>query len=242
MQFFKNSCFYICMGKFILKLAERFLSSKNKPEEKYFMSAQNSTSKVYLNATETLSLTCTTEKKKTKLEHTVKNIVKKNIKTPQKLLEYVEKAGTPVYKIKYADKILNLIGEDEGFITPHKGFKALYLNLILDKKFALKTKAMFVLRNLPVNIYSMAHQFHKWYGYRMDLPGFDDETQLMFKQIWKYANKKETETLSLNEILSLKEAIQRDVEAIDFVINLSKENSGAKNSLQKIVEGKGAKL
>ena len=35
---------------------------------------------------------------------------------------------TKVYKLKNADKILSLISENEGFITPQKGLKALYLN------------------------------------------------------------------------------------------------------------------
>lgn len=244
------------MGKFILKFVRFILSLQEKrfahKKEKILMNAMNSvkscsglshsTSKIYVNSTETLKLTSQTEKNKSRLDLAVKEIVKKNIKTPHKLLEYIKKSGTPVYKIKNADTILNSIGEEEGFITPHKGFKAFYLNLILNGEISFKTKPMFVLRDLPLNIYSMAHQFHKWYGYKMGLPGFDEDTQLKFKKIWKYANKSEAERLSLNEILSLKEAIERDVEAIDFVINLSKSNDGAKNSLKKIVNGQGAKL
>ena len=111
-------------------------------------------------------------------------MIKANIQTPDKLLDYIEKNGTKVYRIKNADRILAAIGEQEGFITPLKGFRALYLNLTLNKTFSFQTDEMFVLRNLPVNIYIMAHQFYKWYGWEIKIPGYDDATQDKFKRIW----------------------------------------------------------
>ena len=93
---------------------------------------------------------------------------------------------------------------------------------------------MFVLRDGQVNIYTMAHQFHKWYGYRMGLPGFDDEAQEKFKKIFDYEIDANVQLLSYEEILSLKEAIHRDIEAIDFVIKLAKENEGTKKAFKNI--------
>ena len=43
--------------------------------------------------------------------------------------------------------------------------------------------------------------------------------------------------LSLGEIIALKEAIARDVEAIDFVVNLSKEYDASKKLLKKLKSG-----
>ena len=97
---------------------------------------------------------------------------------------------------------------------------------------------MFVLSTGQVNIYNMAHQFHKWYGYRMGLPGFDDEAQEKFKKIFDYELDSNVELLSYEEILSLKEAIHRDIEAIDFVINLAKESEGAKKAFKNIKDNK----
>ena len=95
---------------------------------------------------------------------------------------------------------------------------------------------MFVLGTGQINIYNMAHQFHKWYGYKTGLPGFDEAAQEKFKKIFDYEIDANVELLSYEEILSLKEAIHRDIEAIDFVIKLAKENDGAKKVFNNIKE------
>ena len=190
----------------------------------------------------TVSFDSKMRKKIKKMKDTVKAIVKKNINTPEKLLEYVEKSGTRVIKIPYADKILSYVGEQEGFITPKSGFEALYLNIVLNKKIAFKTPEMFVLRDLPVNIYVMSHQFHKWYSYKMELPGYDYATQENFKRIFEFSDPKKVQQLSYSEVMSLKEALRRDVDAIEFVLELSKEQEGSKKTLDKIKNGEKARL
>ena len=55
--------------------------------------------------------------------------------------------------LKSAKKILYPIGENEGFIPPAKGCKALYISLATDKKFRLKTDEMFILSNGEINKY-----------------------------------------------------------------------------------------
>ena len=190
----------------------------------------------------TVSFDSKMREKMKKMKDTVKTIVKKNINTPEKLLEYVEKSGTRVIKIPYADKILSYVGEQEGFITPKSGFEALYLNIVLNKKIAFKTPEMFVLRDLPVNIYVMSHQFHKWYSYKMELPGYDYATQENFKRIFEFSDPKKVQQLSYSEVMSLKEALRRDVDAIEFVLELSKEQEGSKKTLDKIKNGEKARL
>lgn len=175
-----------------------------------------------------LEFSTRSEEEKNKLNFFVKNIVKDYLKNPDGMLDYIEKHGTEVHRVSYADVFLKVIGEEEGFITPKKGLQALYLNLILLKKPSFKTQEMFILRNGTVNVYYMIHQFHKWSGFKMGLPGFDDEN--LFKEA---LNNKST-PMSIEDILSLKEAIARDREAIDFVIELSKEYSGSKKALNKI--------
>jgi len=196
--------------------------------------------KSFLNSAATLAIKDETEVEKKVDKDRIKNILKTFIddKDPkngvENLFNYIKGANTKVYKIKNANKILNFIGEDEGFILPKKGFKALYLNLILDKKFAFKTPELFVLRNFNVNIYALCYQFYNWYSYKIGLKGFDEESQNQFKNVFKIVNSKKIETLSYEEILNLKTAIKRDVEAIDFVINLAKSNDMAKKNLEKI--------
>ena len=160
------------MNNFISKIFEIFLFINQKIlEKKYRVKLDSKTScqigttkKIFLDDTE-LEITSKTIEKRDKLNEKVKNIVKANLKTPEKLLDYIEKNGTRVYKLKNADVILNFIKEEEGFITELKGFKALYLNfvisLICNKKITISfnTKPMFVLRDLEVDPYYMSHQF-----------------------------------------------------------------------------------
>ena len=175
-----------------------------------------------------------------------KNIVKKYLKNPEGMLDYIEQHGTPVYRIDNADVLLDFIKEEEGLILPKKGFKALYLNVLLavfgKKKLTLKMSAgdMFILRNMPVNVYSMLHQFHKWMSFKMNLPGCEDETQSLMRDMMY--NRTGSGELSIDEIMALKDAIARDREAIDFVINLAKETEGAKNAMKKLKDDGSANI
>lgn len=232
--------------RLIIKAQDKFLPSYTKiPTNMVF---SNSTTKTSMNSACTLKLASKTEENKAKVNQNAKAIIKKNIKTPEKLLDIIESKGTKVYKLPAADKILAYIGEEEGFITPLEGFKALYLNfvigLITEKKLCIsfKTKEMFVLRNLPLDIYIMSHQFHKWYGFKMNLPGYDYKTQEKFKKIFRNSSDKNIEECSIAEVISIKEAVARNVESIDFVINLAKEYEGSKQSLAKIMTSKGASV
>lgn len=221
--------------QWVLNIQEKYYATKCKKhlaDIKYTTS--NSTSKTHVQAGVKLLLNSKTEENKKKLNKEVKEIVTKNLKEPEMLLKYIEENGTKVFKILYADKILALVGEQEGFITPTHGINAVILNFILEKKFGLKTEPMFVLRDMPLNIYTLTHQFHKWYGYRMGLPGFDNEAQEKFKKIWEYEIDENIKALSYEDIVSLKEAIHRDIEAIDFVAKLAKENEGAKKVFENI--------
>jgi len=101
---------------------------------------------------------------------------------------------------------------------------------------------MFVLRDLPLNIYFMAHQFHKWYGYKMKLPGFEEVAQKNFKRIWEFENSHNVSTLRYEEIIALKEAIARDVEAIDFVLNLAREGEGSQKAYRIMTKEGGATI
>jgi len=197
----------------------------------------NGMSKTHISATETIMLNAKSNKLIEETKKTVKQIVKKNIKTPEKLIEYIQLSGTKVVKIKKADELLKFIKEEEGFITPKTGFEALYLNFVFNKKIALKSPEMFILRDLPLNIYALSHQFYKWYAYKTNLPGFDYETQEKFKNVFEYSDPNNVAKLSYQEIMGLKEAIRRDSEAIDFVLELSREQEASKASLDKIKNG-----
>ena len=239
------------MNKFVKRIVNYILNRRKKRLEQTLNKLKpktytNSTTKTHVNASETMILSTQTEKILEAMDAEVKNIVKSCLTNPELLLKFVEQQGTPVYKIPYADKILSKINEEEGFITPLNGLKALYLNfmtgILAQKKLhiSLKSREMFIMRNGDINIYYMLHQFHKWYGFKKNLPGYYEKSQELFKE--NLDNMSDTKEMTVEEILALKEAIARDAQAADFVINLAKESSGAKKALDKIKNDGGADI
>lgn len=203
----------------------------------------NSSSKRAFGQSVSLQLTSETEKNKEKLQNNIKVILKKYENKPEKLLKFVEKNGTKVYRIPFANKILKLIGNEEGFISEAKGIKGLFLNTVIPlcacekPNLSIHSKSMFVLRNIPMDSYLMIQQFHKWYAMKLKLPGFDAESQNNFQKFLIPSNDAKIKDLSVDEILGLKEAIARDVEAINFLIDFAKSTAGSKNALKKMMAG-----
>lgn len=230
------------MSKFIKRLTDIILKRKKSRlysvYKKLKGKSKNRGRRLFTDDETTIELSGGLDKELEKRDFCTKNIVKKYLNNPDGMLEYIKEHGTAVYKLDYADVILDFIKEEEGFILPKKGFKALYLNLVLlfsGKKITgslFSTEGMFVLRNISVNIYTMLHQFHKWMSFKMNLPGCDDETQELLRDMMY--NRTDSGMMSVDEILSLKEAIARDREAIDFVLGLARETEGAKNALNRL--------
>src|SRR5574344_112206 len=230
----------------ILSLQEKVLTKKLERNLKKVYSS--STTKRSFSKDYCLTLSNETERNRARVDFELKNILKQAQNNPQKLLNFIEKKGTSVYKIPYANVLLGLILEEEGLIYEKKGLTALYLSAVISilsgsgLKFKLKTEPMFVMRDLPVDAYYMIHQFHKWYALKLNLPGFDYHAQENFKKFFNKNNDEELNKLNIDEILSLKDAISRDVDAINFVVDLAKSTEGSKKALQKITSAEGASI
>ena len=204
---------------------------------------KNSTTKYAMNSSCTLKLSSDTEHKKAKINEELKEIVKKYIDTPENLIQYIRAQGGKVYKLKNADKILSFIGEEEGFLTPLKGIKALYLRYFLGLKLKFSTKAIFVFSTDNTEIYTIARALYKYSGYKNNLPGYDYKSQELFKKV--YNNKRKLikiRRFSVKDMYACKEAIARDLESINFTIQLSNEYEQAKKALKKIKTEKSAKV
>ena len=235
------------MRKFFIKLTlvifDFIYKYQNKTHEKRMnklkskvLSSNISGGKNYCTSGATLAIKSKNEKNvnKEKLE----KIIESYLSEPKKFFEYIKGAKTQIHILKYAKKLLSFIDENEGFIYPKTGLKALYLNLILNKKIAFKTKEMFVMSSYNVNVYAFIYQFYNWYCYKMKLDGFEEETQEKFKHVFEFCETPKINTLSYEEIIALKTAIKRDVEAIEFVKNIVVKKSMAKKNLDKIKQGK----
>ncbi len=177
------------------------------------------------------------------------SIIKDAIKRPEILLDYIKAHGTVIVKSRFMKQILFFFNEEEGFITPMKGLKALlftfFINIFspIKLRVGFRTPAMFALNNKPVNIYSLAHQFHLWLSYTKNLPGFEEETMKNFKHYWKAGpDSKDISLLTVDEIFCLKDIIARELEALKFVKELGQEFDGSKQKFKNIQDGDGANM
>ena len=196
-------------------------------------SSSNSTSKTVVSKGVTMTLNAETERNKDLVLKNVSDIIKGCNSDISKLLAFIESKGTKVIRLENADKILSVIKEEEGLITPLEGIEALYINTVTHSGFSLKSKPMFVMRNGQIDPYYMAHQFYKWYALQMKLPGFDFMSQKIFK-IYLNSDGAILSNLTLDEMTGLKEAIARDQEATTFALDLAKQKEGSKKVLEKM--------
>ena len=228
--------------RYMKNLLKYFLKTKRTLKNKKVLSGNFAGKKIHTSSAATLTIDCGARKKEKVNEEKIEKIIEKFINTPEKLFEYIKGAGTNVYKIKNADKILSFIKEQEGFILPQSGLKALYLNLILNKKISFKTSEMFVLRSFRVNSCAVTYQFYNWYCYKMKLEGYETKTQKKFKHVFEICETNKIDEMSFEEILELKSAIKRDIEAINFVKKFVIKTSMAKENLAKIKNGQAIKV
>lgn len=214
------------MGKFFSKTSKRFFTSKD--------SLSISAKQIFI---------------KDEINAEARLILKEAVNNPEILVSFIKSKGTRVIKSKYIKPVLFILGEQEGFLPPIKGSKAFILAVLLNltscANLSLKfeTPALFAIDDKPINIYFLSHQFHLWLSYVNELPGFDETTRKNFKNVWdSNVDSMEVGKLSMEEILSLKDAISRDLEAIKFVKEMTREFVGQKQSLEKIKQGGSANI
>ncbi len=215
---------------YIFSLQENFLKAKlNKT-----LGAKNlSKRKKFFHSGCTLTLDSLAEEEKNKMEAELYNLLKQANYNPNKLLEYVKSQGTSVYYINDAKQIYS-IGENEGFIYPQKGGKALYISLLTGNGFKLKTNEMFVLSKGEINKFYFIYHFYNWYAFKHGVFGVDSDSIVLLNRYLFNASDEDINKLQLSDIYKLKDAIKQDKASIEFVFKLCRDLEGAKNALNKI--------
>lgn len=204
-------------------------------------SATNSTSKTVIAGNCSLTLNTQTNKNIELVKQNMRDIVKSSNFTAEFLLDMIKKKGVKVIYLKDAYKFLVLLNEEEGLILERKGFEALMLNLLAGNGFGLSTKPMFILEKGCNDFYFLLFHFYKMHGYFQKLPGLDYNSQMLFRNYSRNHENCDLTQLGFEDMTALKEAIARDNEASDFVIETAKQRDGAKNALSKLKDG-GANL
>ena len=218
----------------LLAMQEKFIKGRQK---NMLNKLKKNSSKVVLTGSCSLNFSAKTEENKKKLEHNITSILNKYENMPEKILSYIEKNGTKVIRKKNAEKVLDIIREEQGYLRELHGVKAFILNVWLFKKLGLKTQSMFLLTEGDLDKYLVIHQFYKWYAMKLDMPGFDFQSQENFRKYLDENSCLNLNNLDIDDIIGLKEAIARDVDAIDFVQNIAKQIDGSKNAMKKLTDG-----
>ena len=232
------------MKDFFEKFKENQLNKKKKEIIMAIKSRGNSYSgkngKTIISGNETVTFSVQAEKLINEVKEAVADIHKSAGENPEKLIEYIESQGTKVYRIKNATALLEKIQEHTGFITPLEGPKAMYINTLTSRGVGVSSPAMFIISDdKDTDYYMFLREFYLWYSMQKGLDGFEFKTQETFK---KYMNSKKNPTLNTNklkyeEMGALKEALKRDNEATDFVMNLVRQKEGGANVLKKMQDG-----
>lgn len=183
-----------------------------------------------------LTLETLAEAEKTRMEEELGLILKQASYEPERLLDFVKSQGTPVYYIDNPN-ILYSVGENEGFIYPQKGAKALYISSITTKNFKLNTPDMFILSKGKINKFYFIYHFYNWYSFKHGISGMDSESITMLNKYLLNATDEEINKLQLADIYKLKDAIKQDKASIEFVFKLCRDMEGAQKAFGKLKNG-----
>ncbi len=206
----------------------------------------NKSKKLFFTGYEELTISSSHDAKADEVSELAYKIMNKYKNKPNLILRFIEAKGTKVIVVPQISFLLKILGYEEGFIPSHSGIKAGVLNLILafvlkeKNKFSLYLPDLFICCKKDLSLYFLAYQFHHWLAYQYKLPGYDAETMQLFHNTFgKNAN---FNFLTINQILALKDTVERDRQAIDFVQKFVREQVGAKERLNSILAGEKIKI
>ncbi len=211
-------------------------------DDKDMICNSNRSKKLFFTGHEELTISANSNKKEQKVSEAAYNILQKYKNQPKMILKFMETKGTKIILAPCLLPLLKLLGYEEGFIPKHQGIKALILNIAIivtqqeKMKLACEVPDLFLVCRKDLSLYFMAYQFHHWLSYKHKLPGYDYKTLYLFRSTFSNKNANMS-VLSINQILSLKDAIDRDKQALDFVRKFVREQVGAKQRLNSILQG-----
>ena len=166
-----------------------------------------------------------------------RDAIQANCTEPAQLAEFMESHGTPVFVVNHAllgNLGLLSLGFELGFIPPGEGkrYDMLQKFLLKHAKRLNETPAgneaiaqgwphgVLVLSKPLCSMGYMSHQLHHWLAFRAGMQGYSDRSQKLYKQFWQKQNGnigREVYKMTTEDLVALKAAINRDMEALKFL-------------------------
>lgn len=205
---------------------------------------------------DTFRLVAETRQRLAEVAHAARNAIKTHYTDPDRLIAFIESHQTAVYVLKggwLSVFFLWILGLEPGFIPPG-GFRYRLLQLWLNLQAFFpwhrisgppirkhRGHGVFILTPSLLTAGFLSHQIHHWLAFRAGLDGYDQRAQKLYRQFWSERNGtigNEVYRMSAEEILALKAAINRDLEALQFLRTIASEILIPARQARRITVGK----
>jgi hypothetical protein len=188
---------------------------------------------------DTFKLVAETRQQVNQVAESARDAIQSFYTEPHRLAEFIESHGTPVYILPggpLPQLLLKTLGLEPGFILPDHSPQFRALQKLLEHYQPLGgtvrpdartfQNGVFV---IPRRLFSMgflSHQLHHWLAFRSGMDGYCPRARRLYKRFWQEQQGKigkEVYKMDVEDILALKAAIARDVEALQFLKNIANE-------------------
>jgi hypothetical protein len=219
----------------------KFLEKLNKND-----ASENKLKKTYITECEDLMLSSKAKQVSEQVNELAKNLLKACKEDYSGLLAIIQSGHVKIIVTQNLKFPMEILGYEEGLIPSHCSIKAFLLSIFIklftksDIKISFVLPDLFITSKKKLEFYFLAHQFYHFLAYKNNLPGYDYKTFSLFTSLMHTKNISDISfrNMSLDRMLALKDIIERDKEAIDFVQIFAREHIGAKNCVDDILSGK----
>ncbi len=188
---------------------------------------------------DTFKLVAETRQQVNQVAESAREAIQSFYTEPHRLAEFIESQGTPVYILPggpIPQIVLKTLGLEPGFILPDQSPQFRALQKLLERYTPLGSTVkpdsqdfqhgVFV---IPKGLFTMgflSHQLHHWLAFRSGMDGYCPKARRLYKRFWNDQQGKigrEVYKMDVEDILALKAAIARDLEALQFLKNIANE-------------------
>ena len=164
--------------------------------------------------------------------------VKSHYKDVKQLARSIEDRGTAVYVLPgtfWVNVMLSCLGHEPGFIAPPetpsevRRFETLKKILAMfEKKTVACSDAhgIFVVPHKLFTVGFMAHQLHHWLAHQAGLPGYNKTARTHYRAFCNRngeLTQDHLRNMSVEEVTELRHAVQRDLQALQFIRRVTDE-------------------